>query len=75
MLDWPQYILYTGADESGNQPVQNRMTGRHLRQGGSSWTPAPAAAVPAQRIGTQPGTPEPRSPWSNPSLAAHPGVC
>ena len=35
-----------------NQPVQNRTTGRHLRQGGSSWTTAPAAAVLAQRTGT-----------------------
>ena len=72
MLDWTRYILYTGADERGNQPVQNRMTGRHLRQGCSSWMTAPAAAVPAQRTGTQPGTPQLRSPWSNPSPEAHP---
>ena len=75
MLDWLQYIIYTGADERENQPVQNRTTGRHLRQGGSSWTTAPAAAVPAQRTGTQPGTPQLRSPWSNISPAVHPGVC
>ena len=50
------------------------MTERHLRQGGSSWTTAPAAAVHAQRTGTQPGTPQPRSPWSTPSPAAHPIV-
>ena len=57
MLDWTQYILVTGA----NQPLQNRMTGRQLRQGGSSWMTGPAAAVPAQRIGTQSGTPQFRS--------------
>ena len=62
MLDWTLYILYTGVDERGNQPVQNRMTGRQLRQGGSSWTTAPAAAVPAQKTGTKPGTPQLRSP-------------
>ena len=75
MLFWTRYILYTGVDEHEDQPVQNRMTGRHLRQGGSSWTTAPAAAVPAQRTGTQPGTPQPSSPWSNPSPAAHLGAC
>ena len=45
------------------------MTGRHLRP---TWTTAPAAAVHAQRTGTQPAMPQPRSPWSNPSPAAHP---
>ena len=75
MLDWLRYILYTGANERGNQPAQNRMTGRQLRQGGSSWTTASTAAVPAQRIGTQPGTPQTRSPWSIPSPAAQPRVC
>ena len=73
--DWLRYILYTGANERENQPVQNRMTGRHLRQVGSSWTTAPAATVHAQRTGTQPGTPLPRSRLSYPSPAAHPRVC
>ena len=72
MLDWTRYILFTGADQRGNQPLQNRMTGRQLRQSGSSWMNGPAAAVPAQRIGTQPGTPQPRSPLSNPSPESHP---
>ena len=75
MLDWLRYILYTGADQRGNQHVPNKMKGCHLRQGGSSWTTAPAAAVPAQTTGTQPGTPQPRSPWFNPSRAARPIVC
>ena len=56
MFDWIRYILYTAADEKRNQPLQNKTTGRHLRQGGSSWTSAPAAAVPAERTGTQPCT-------------------
>ena len=75
MLHWLRYILYTGANERENKPVHNRMTGRHLRQGGFSWTTALAAANPAQRTGTQPGTPQPCSIWSNLSPAAHPGVC
>ena len=70
--DCLRYILYTGADEHESQPVQNRTTGRHLRQGGSSWTTAPAAAVLERRTGTQPGTPQPRFPWSSLSPAAHP---
>ena len=74
MLDWLRYILYTGADECENQPAQNRRTGCHLYQGGSSWMTAPAAAVHAQRTGTQLGTPQPRSPGFNPSPAAHPRV-
>ena len=73
--DWLPYIIFTGADERENQPVQNRTTGRHLRQGGSSWTTAPAAAVPAQRTSTRPDTPQLRSPWSNPSPAPHPRAC
>ena len=75
MLDWLRCILYAGADERGNRPAQNENRGRHLRQCGSSWTTGPAAAVPAQRTGTQPGTPQPRSSWSNLSLAAHPRIC
>ena len=71
MLNWLRYIIYKGADERENQPAQNKMTGRHLRQGGSSWTTTPAAAVPAQTTGTKPGTSQLRSPWSNPSPAAH----
>ena len=62
MLDWTRYKLYTGSDERRNQPVRNRTTGRHLRQGGSSWTTGPAAAVPARRTNTQPGTLQLRSP-------------
>ena len=34
--------------------------------------PTLAAAVPAQRTGTQLGTPQFRSPWSDPSPVAHP---
>ena len=45
-----RYILLKGAAEHGNQPVQNRTTGRPLIQGGSSWTTSPAAAVPAQKL-------------------------
>ena len=67
--------LYTSADECRSQLMQSRLTGRHLRQGGSSRTTAAAAAVPAQRTGTQPGTPQPRSPWSYPFPVAHPRVC
>ena len=75
MLDWIRYILYTGADEHGNQPVLNRTSGRHLHQGGSSWTTTPAAAVPAQRTGTQPCTHHLRCLWSNLSPKAHPWAC
>ena len=49
MLNCLQYIPYTVADERENQPVQNKTTGRHLRQDGSSWTTAPAAAVHAHK--------------------------
>ena len=70
MLDWLRYIFYTGADERENLPEKNRMTGSHLRQGGSSWTTPPAAAVPAQRTGTQPDPPQPRSP--GPTLLQQP---
>ena len=75
MLDWTRYILYAGDDERGSQPVQNRMTVRHLRQGASSWTTAPAAAVPAQRTSTQPATLQIRFPWSNLSPEAPPRAC
>ena len=72
MHDWRRYIPFTGADEHGNQPVQNGTTGRPLRQGGSSRTIAPAAVVRAQRTGTQPCTIHLRSLWSNPSAKAQP---
>ena len=75
MLCWTRYILYTGPDERVNQPVQNKMTGRHLRQGGSSWMTPPAAAFPAQRTSTQPGTLQLRSPWFNFSPEAQPKDC
>ena len=70
--DWIRYILHTAADEHGNQPVWNRTIGCPLRQGGSSWTTASAATVPAQRTGTQPCTLQFRLLWSTTSLAAHP---
>ena len=38
MLCWTRYIIYIGANERRNQPAENRITGCHLRQGGSSWT-------------------------------------
>ena len=75
ILDWIRYILHTSADEHGNQPVQNKMTGPHLRQGGSSWTTTPAAAVPAQRTGIQPCMPQLRSLWSSPSPKAYATAC
>ena len=75
MFDWTRYILYTGADERGNQPVQNKSMGRHLRQGGCSWTTAPAGAFPAQWTGTLPCTLQLRAPWFSPSPEAHPRAC
>ena len=75
MFDWVPYIRFTGADEHGNQPVPNKTKGHHQRQAASSWTTAPAAAVPAQRTGTQPCTLQLRSLWSNPSPEAHPTAC
>ena len=75
MFVWIRYILSTGADEHGNQPVQNKTTGPHLRQGSSLWTAAPVATVPVQRFGAQPCTLQFRSLWSNPSPKAHPRAC
>ena len=72
---WTRYIFYTSADEHGDQLVQNRPTGRHLRQGSSSWTTTPAAAIPAQRTGTQPCTLQFCTLWSNPSPQTHPRAC
>ena len=75
MHDWIRYILYTGADEHANQPVQNRTTRRPLLQGGSSWTTDPATAVPAQKTGIQPCTPQLRSLWFTLFPKAHPRAC
>ena len=75
MHDWIRCKLYTGADEHGNQLVQNRMAGRPLRQGASLCTTAPAAAVPAQGTGIQPYTLQLRSLWSTPPLKTHPRDC
>ena len=75
MFDWIAHILFTGADEHGNQPVQNITKECHQRQGAPSWRTAPAAAVPAQRTGTQPCTLQFRSLWSNFSPEAHPTAC
>ena len=75
MFDWIRYILYTGADEHEDQPVQNKTTGSHLHQCSSSWTTAPAAAVPAQGTGIQPCTLQLRSLWFNPSPKADPTAC
>ena len=62
--DWIPYKPYSGAAEQGNQLVQNRTIGHPLRQGGSSWKTAPAAAVPAQRTVTEPCTLQFRPFWS-----------
>ena len=70
-----RYILYTGAGEHGKELVQDRTTGPQLRQGGSSWTTAPTAVVPAERPGTQPCTLQLRSLLSNPSPKANPKAC
>ena len=72
MHDWIRYKNYTGADEHGNQPEQNRTTGRPVQQGGSSRTTTLSAVVPAQRAGIHNCTLQLRSLWSTPSLKAHP---
>ena len=72
MHDWIRYILFTGADEHGHQHVQNKTTGRSQRQGGSSCTTAPAAAVPAQTTGIQPRTLQLHALCSTLSLKSHP---
>ena len=64
MHDWIRYILYTGAEEHENQPVQNRTTGCPL-----------CRAAPRQMTGIQPCTPQLNSLCSTPSPKAHWGAC
>ena len=72
--DWIRYILYTGADEHGNLPVQTRLTGSPLRQGGFACATAPAAAVSAQGAGIQPACFN-FAPSGPTSLETHPRAC